>query len=102
MGFKSMKKLGFACLYGAALALAACGRDDADTLNETPANMEAGELNALADNAAADAEAEMEALGNQQQQAEADNAAAAAAANTQNEADTTTEPSEVEDDVQGM
>lgn len=94
-----MNKLGFAVLAGASLALSACGGNDTDTLNEAAAGNEA-ELNALAANAAADANAELEALGNQQQQleAEADNAAEAADA----VADNATDPSEVEDNVQGM
>ncbi len=99
-----MKKLGFACVCAAALAIAACGRDDADTLEQMEGNTGLGELNAQADNAAADAAAEMEALGTQQQQLDAENAAAAAASETENETDanTNTQPSEVEDDVQGM
>jgi hypothetical protein len=99
-----MKKLGFACVCIASLALAACGRDDADTLDEGQADVGGGALNAQADNAAADAAAEMEALGSQEQQMQAENAAAAAVAETRNEADpdTPTQPSEVEDDVPGM
>ena len=92
-----MKKLGFLLIGTVALALAACGRNEADTLNETQAqNMESEALNNLAAEAA---NAEIEALGNQQQQLEAENTAA-------NEVETVdgnaTSPSEVEDDVQGM
>jgi len=93
-----MKKLGFLLVGTAALALAACGSNEADTLNETEAqNMESEALNNLAAEAA---NAEIEALGNQQQQLEAENTAPA------NEVETVdsnaTSPSEVEDDVQGM
>ena len=93
-----MKKLGFLLVGTAALALAACGRNEADTLNEAEAqNVEAEALNNLAAEAA---NAEIEALGNQAQQLEAENTAAA------NEVETVdgnaTSPSEVEDDVQGM
>ena len=93
-----MKKLGFLLVGTAALALAACGSNEADTLNETEAqNMESEALNNLAAEAA---NAEIEALGNQAQQLEAENTAAA------NEVETVdgnaTSPSEVEDDVQGM
>ena len=92
-----MKKLGLMAL-AASLALAACGRDDSDQLNE-PAVDNQAELNALAANAAADANAEMEALGNQEQQLEAENTAAAEAPETPANA---TDPSQVEEDVQGM
>ena len=93
-----MKKLGFAVVAAASLALVACGGNDTDTLNEAADNE--AELNALAANAAADANAEMEALGNQQQQLEAEANTEAEAANEV--ADNATDPSEVEDDVQGM
>jgi hypothetical protein len=93
-----MKKLGFLLVGTASLALAACGSNEADTLNETEVqNMESEALNNLAAEAA---NAEIEALGNQAQQLEAENTAAA------NEVETVdgnaTSPSEVEDDVQGM
>ena len=93
-----MKKLGFLLVGTAALALAACGRNEADTLNETQVqNMESEALNNLAAEAA---NAEIEALGTQQQQLEAENTAAA---NTDETVDgNATSPSEVEDDVQGM
>lgn len=95
-----MNKLGFAVVGALSLVLAACGRNESDTLNESEAqNVEAGTLNDLAANAA---NAEMEALGNQQQQLEAENADAAAdEGETSNDA-LKTAPSEVEDDVQGM
>ena len=93
-----MKKLGFLLVGTAALALAACGSNEADTLNETEAqNMESEALNNLAAEAA---NAEMEALGNQAQQLEAENTAAANAVETVD--GNATSPSEVEDDVQGM
>ena len=95
-----MNKLGFAVVGALSLVLAACGRNDADTLNEAELqNYEAETLNDLATDAA---NAEMEALGNQQQQLAQENVAEAV-----EEEDTTndalkTSPSEVEDDVQGM
>ena len=93
-----MKKLGFLLVCTAALALAACGSNEADTLNETEAqNMESEALNNLAAEAA---NAEIEALGNQAQQHEAENTAAANAIETVD--GNATSPSEVEDDVQGM
>ena len=92
-----MKKFGFLLIGSAALALAACGRNEADTLNEAEAqNVEAEALNDLAANAA---NAEMEALGNQAQQLEAENTAAEEAETVDGNE---TSPSEVEDDVQGM
>lgn len=93
-----MRKLGFALVGAATLALAACGGGDQDTLDENlDANTgAANELNAQADNAALDAETE--ALGNQAQQLEAE-----PANETENEANgVTTEPSDVEDDVPGL
>ena len=79
-----MKKLGFLLVGTAALALAACGRNAADTLNEAEAqNVEAEALNDLAANAANEAE---------------NTAAEEAETVDGNE----TSPSEVEDDVQGM
>lgn len=96
LGGKLMKKLGFLLVGTAALALAACGSKEADTLNESEAqNIEADALNDLAANAA---NAELEALGNQQQQLEAENAAEAPETVDGN----LTSPSKVEDDVQGM
>ena len=93
-----MKKLGFLLVGTASLAVAACGSNEADTLNETQAqNMESEALNNLAAEAA---NAEIEALGNQQQQLEAENTAPSNAAEAVG--DNTTSPSEVEDDVQGM
>ena len=93
-----MKKLRFLLVGTAALALAACGSKEADTLNESQAqNMESDALNDLAANAA---NAELEALGNQQQQLESENAANATAPETVD--GNLTSPSKVEDDVQGM
>ena len=98
---KYMKKLGFVVIGAASLALVACGKSNEDQLNESEAqNVEASALNDLAANAA---NAEVEALGTQQQQLEAENAAT-----TDDNADVTsndtlkTDPSKVEDDVQGM
>ena len=92
-----MKKLGFLLVGTASLALAACGSNDADTLNETQVqNMESEALNNLAAEAA---NAEIEALGNQAQQLEAENTVASAPETVD---DNATSPSEVEDDVQGM
>jgi len=92
-----MKKLGFVVAGSAALALAACGSNNGDQLNEAEAqNVEANALNELADNAA---NAEIEALGTQEQQLEAENAAEAPVADAPANA---TDPKEVEDDVQGM
>ena len=76
-GDKSMKKLGFVAMGVAALALAACGKNNADQLNESEAqNVEANVLNDLADNAA---NAEVEALGTQEQQLNAETNEAPAA-----------------------
>jgi hypothetical protein len=95
-----MKKMGFALVGAAALALVACGRDDADTLNDsTQQNYETDQLNQLADNAAA--EAEVEALGTQAQQIEREQTRPAENATNEAAADPT-DPAEVEDDVQGM
>lgn len=94
-----MNKIHFALIGSAALALAACGSQEDDALGENVTEeLQANELNMLADNAAM--EAEMEALGNQQEQLEE----TTTATNTASEPadDVTTEPSEVEDDVQGM
>ena len=92
-----MKKLGFVVLGSAALALAACGSNKTDQLNEAEAqNVEANVLNDLADNAA---NAEVEALGTQEQQLEAENTAEAPVAEAPENA---TDPKQVEDDVQGM
>ncbi len=96
-----MRKLGFALVGAAALALAACGGQSEDTLDENigqNADLQASELNALADNAAL--EAETEALGNQAQQLDAEPVANNAATNATD--GVTTEPSDVEDEVQGM
>jgi hypothetical protein len=94
-----MKKLAFLAVGAVALALSACGgNNEADTLNaEEAQNMEAEALNNLAAEAA---NAELEALGNQAQQLEAENTADANEAEAVD--DTTTSPSEVEDNVQGM
>jgi hypothetical protein len=81
------------------LALAACGSNNADELIVVEAlNVEANVLNDLADNAA---NAEIEALGTQDQQLEAENAADAQT-NLEVPSSNVTDPSQVEDDVQGM
>ena len=62
-----MNKLGFALVGAASLALAGCGGRDDDALNNVDAyNESSADLNALATDAAHDAEAE--ALGNQAEQ----------------------------------
>ena len=98
-----MKKLGFALIGATALLTAACGRNESDTLNESATDNTAV-LDNLAGNAATDAAAEMEALGNQKAEIEAEaNATADTAIDAaRNEADVSTSPSEVEDNVQGM
>lgn len=94
-----MRKIHFALIGAAALALAACGSQEDDTLGETSTEaLGDDELNALADNAALEAEAE--ALGTQQQQLEAEPGTTEATSETAN--GVTVEPSDVEDDVQGM
>ena len=98
-----MKKLGFALIGATALLTAACGRNESDTLNESAVDNQT-QLDNLASNAAADAAAEMEALGNQAAEIEAETTATANEAidAARNEADANTSPSEEEDDVQGM
>lgn len=94
-----MKKLAFLAVGAAVLALSACGRNEADTLNEVEAqNMEDAAINNLAAEAAN--AAELEALSNQAEQIEDESANAANATDATDNA--TTSPSEVEDDVQGM
>ena len=64
-----MKKLAFLLAGSAALALAACSGNNEDAVNNAELNQPAAEdLNALANDAAANAEDQ--ALGNQQQQLE--------------------------------
>ena len=93
-----MRKLGFVVVGSAALALAACGSNNADELNEAEAqNIEANVLNDLADNAA---NAEVEALGTQEQQLNAE--ANEAPATVETPSANATDPKQVEDDVQGM
>jgi hypothetical protein len=96
-----MKKLAFVVVGAAALAVAACGKNNADQLNESEAqNFEAGALNDLAANAA---NAEVEALGTQEQQLEAEKEALQPANDAAPAADSnTTDPTKVEADVQGM
>lgn len=95
-----MNKRGFLLLAAGALALAACGKKNTDQLNESEAqNVEANSLNDLAANAA---NAEMEALGTPAQQNEAANAATPVEDNATDNDSVKTDPSKVEDDVQGM
>ena len=95
-----MNKLGFLLVGASALALTACGRDNSDQLNEAEAqNVEANALNDLAADAA---NAELEALGNQEQQLVAENAAENIAEVNATDDAVKTDPSQVEDDVQGM
>jgi hypothetical protein len=92
-----MKKLGFVVVGSAALALGACGSENADELNESEAqNVQANVLNDLADNAA---NAEVEALGTQEQQLDAETNEPATVETPSTNA---TDPKQVEDDVQGM
>jgi hypothetical protein len=63
-----MKKLGFALVGAASLVIVACSDNNADSLNNVDLNANAGNLDALSNEAANDAEAE--ALGNQAQQLE--------------------------------
>lgn len=95
-----MKGLKLALAATAIVALAACGRENEDVVTDNMTEeLQIEELNALADNAAMDAQAEMDALGNQQMELETTEPAT-----TQPDAgqSVTTEPSDVEDDVQGM
>ena len=88
-----MKKFGFALAGAASLALAGCGGGNDDALNNVDAYNESGaDLNALATDAANDAEAE--ALGNQAAQLNEEGNAA----DELNAADTT----EAEENVAGM
>jgi hypothetical protein len=71
-----MKYLSFAAIAGAALLTAACSRGNEDQVNNAEMNQTGTEqLNDLANEAAANAEAE--SLANQQQQLNAENAASA-------------------------
>ena len=95
-----MRKIHFALVGAATLALAACGSQEDDVLEENIGeSLEADELNALADDAAQDAQAEMNALANQQQEIED---APAAEDSSGEAADVATEPSEVEDEPLGL
>lgn len=96
-----MRKIHFAIVGAAALALAACGSGEEDQLVDNAGErLEADELNALADNAAAEAQAEMEALEAQQQQLAAEPATTAPA--TEPAEELPTEHSEVEDEPLGL
>lgn len=91
-----MKKFGFALVGAAALVLAGCNSSNDDSLSNVDANADAGNLNALADNAAGVA-AEAEALGNQAQQLEQQ-----ATNNTATNEVNTAAPSDGEENVSGM
>jgi hypothetical protein len=74
-GLKDMKKLVFLVGGAAALALAGCNNGNQDAVNNVELNQPApDDLNALANDAAANAEDQ--ALGNQQQQLNDENAVA--------------------------
>jgi hypothetical protein len=95
-----MKKLTFALVGAATLALAACGGRDEDSVENLDANIgaEAEQLNSLADDAANEAEAE--ALGVQQEQLESE---APAAENEAESGAADVEPTEDPDEnVSGM
>ena len=83
-GLKHMKRLNFALVGAAALALAACSSNNQDAVENAEMNQPAAELNDLSSDAANDAaNAEAAALGTQQQQLENE----ATADNTTNPAD---------------
>ena len=89
-----MNKIAFAMVAAASIALAGCGSADDDSLNNVETYDNTGDLNALATDAANDAEAE--ALGNQAQQLnEEGNAAAVDELNASGNTD-------VEENVAGM
>ncbi len=88
-----MKKLMFVAIGGVALMTGACNRGNEDQVNNAEINQPATDLNALANDAANNAEAD--ALGNQQQQLEQENAA--------NSSDNTVNPEDAdEQNVSGM
>ena len=90
-----MKKLAFVIGGAAVLAISACSGKNDDAVNNAELNQPAAEdLNAIANEAAANAEDQ--ALGNQQQQIEDQNASAPATSNT-------TDPTDAdEQNVSGM
>lgn len=90
-----MKKLTFAVLGAAALALSACGGAQDDTVETVDENVQTEEMNALAENAAIDAQTE--ALAN-----EVDAVDDAASETPPPVDENVTDPSQVEQDVQGM
>jgi len=63
-----MKAFVFVLLGAAAVSVAGCNSKNADTVDNAEMNQPAPELNALANDAATDANAEAEALGTQEQQ----------------------------------
>ena len=95
-----MKTFHLAFAAAATLALAACGSQEQDTLpDNVDANLQADELNALAENAAMEANAEMDALNAQQQEIEAEPVEDSV---EETENGVTVEPSEVEDEPLGL
>lgn len=94
-----MIRIHLALVGAAALALAACGSQNEDALEDNIGeNLQQDELNALANDAAMDARAEMEALSNQQQQLEE----APAEEPVNADAGVVTEPSEIDDEPLGL
>ena len=91
-----MNKLTFAVLGAASLALAACSGTEEDTVEGVDENVQIEELNALAENAAIDAQTE--SLENEVQAV--DDTTTEETVNTVDE--NVTDPSQVEEDVQGM
>jgi hypothetical protein len=91
-----MKKFSFALVGAASLALGGCGSSNQDSLNNVDLNASAGNLDALANEAANDAEAE--ALGNQAQQLEQEASNLSTAADELNASGNTS----VEENVTGM
>ena len=90
-----MNKLTFAVLGAASLALAACSGTEEDSVEGVDENVQIEELNALAENAAIDAQTE--SLENEVQ------AVDDTTEETVNTVDqNVTDPSQVEEDVQGM
>ena len=89
-----MKKLLFAVVGTASLAVAGCSGNNQDTVDNAEMNQPAPEMNAMGDPANDAANSEAAALGTQQQQLEDENAAA--------EDNATSPTDEVEQNVSGM
>lgn len=90
-----MNKLTFAVLGAASLALAACSGTEEDAVENVDENVQVEELNALAENAAIDAQTE-----SLENEVEAVDDTTEETVNTVDE--NVTDPSQVEEDVQGM